>query len=659
MGDHKTPKQWTLRRAYGFRICGVALVLAAFSLLPSPSWAAPQQPVNWTRRMATYVVEHWPQGSFTPDHRAPHWNYELGTLLDGMDAAWYATADGSYFRYIQHTVDEMVQPDGSIPTFHAADHELDSILMGRQLLLLYKVTQEKKYYLAALALRKQLSTQPRNASGGFWHKGNLPNQMWVDGLYMAEPFYADFARTFHQPQDFKDITLQFRLIEEHNLDPKTGLLFHGWDESKQQPWANKTTGDSPTLWSRGMGWYMMALVDTIPYYKPNDPGRAVLLDILRRNAQAIARYQDPESGLWWEVTDKPRAKGNYFESSAAGMFAYAFAKGVRLGYLPERYSENASRAYHGILTHFLKIGTDGSLTLTSTVKGVSLGGPDPHGAYSYYVTTPVISNDPKGLGAFLLASTEIETAPQAKLGRGDTVLMDAWFNHQMRQNVAGQRVLYHYKWTDYSNSGFSLLGHIFRSYGVKTETLATAPTAENLRGARMYVIASPDVPHWNPHPNPINTKEANAIADWVKDGGVLILMGNDPGNANLTLLSTISDRMGIHFDPVLLHHVIGEQIASGTILAKAGGSLFHHGYKLYMKDTCGLQLKAPAQPLLTDHEGTVMASAKYGKGTVFAVVDPWLYNEYTDGRKPELPASYQNFQAGNELVRWLIAQLPR
>ncbi len=278
-----------------------------------------------------------------------------------MDAVYLNSADPNYFNYIQKSVDAFLAPDGSIPTLRPEEHQLDNILLGRQLLLLYRVTRSQRYLIAAKFLSDQLAQQPREPSGGYWHKQRYPNQMWLDGLYMAEPFRAEYASISHHPEDFADITHQFVLMEQHARDPKTGLLFHGWDESKQERWANKQTGDSSEFWARGMGWYMMALVDTLGYYPAGDPGRTQLLAILRRTAAAVARYQDPKTSLWFDVLNKPNEKGNYLESSAACMFVYALAKGVRMGYLPLIYSANAERGYKGILKQFVKVDGDGAL----------------------------------------------------------------------------------------------------------------------------------------------------------------------------------------------------------------------------------------------------------------------------------------------------------
>jgi unsaturated rhamnogalacturonyl hydrolase len=334
------------------------------------------------------------------------------------------------------------------------------------------------------------------------------------------------------------------------------------------------------------------------------------------------------------------------------MFTYALARGVRLGYLPARYSENASRAWDGILKRFVRVEADGSVSITGTVKGVGLIGAGRYGSYSYYVSTPVISNDPKGVGAFLLAGSEMSVVSTAALGRGKSVVLDAWFNSQQHSNAAGQTEYFHYKWNDFSDNGYSLFGHIFHNYGVDTDTLYGVPTEEKLKGAQFYIIVSPDIPATNPRSHSVQPEDATRIAQWVKRGGVLLMMGNDPAHTDIEHLDGLSDRFGIHFNPVLSHHVIDNDHAMGRIPVP----LFHDHHTLYMKDTCTISLKGLAIPLLKDRGDILMATAKYGKGTVFVVVDPWLYNEYTDGRN--LPPEYDNFKGGEEFVRWLLRQSP-
>jgi unsaturated rhamnogalacturonyl hydrolase len=630
------------------------LTAVTFAFCLTSTARADQKPLS--ERTADAAMARWTNGRFVPPDARWGWNYELGTLLEGFDALWLNTADKRYYEYIKSSVDQFVEADGSIPTRKLEEYQLDNILLGRQLLLLYGVTQDPRYAKAATLLYDQLQHQPRTPSGGFWHKQRYPNQMWLDGLYMAEPFNAEYAKTFHHPEAFADIAKQFTLMDSHARDPKTGLLYHGWDESKAERWADPKTGLSTQFWARAMGWYMMALVDTLDYL-PEGEARAGLLTQLGHDAAAVARFQDAKSGLWFQVMDRGGEKGNYLESSASCMFVYALQKAVRRGYLPEKYASVAQQGYRGILSHFIQEGSAGAVTLTDTVKGAGLGGnPYRDGSYAYYIGEKVIANDPKGVGAFLLASAEMENAPAATLGRGRTVLLDAWFNSQQRMDAFGQPVSFHYKWNDEANSGFSLFGHIFRNFGAQTQTLHETPTAENLSRAQVYIIASPDIPVKNPKPNYMTAEAAEQIARWVKAGGVLVLMENDPGNADLEHFNLLAEKFGIHYNNVLRNAVEGNKFEMGKLSLVADGPVFHAPHTIYMKEICTITPAFMAHALFVDHGDVLMATVKYGKGTVFATVDPWLYNEYTDGRK--LPATFDNFGAAKELARWIIEQVP-
>ena len=245
------------------------------------------------QKMAATILQTRPiVASTTP---AASMGYEEGVLLDGLAAEWHVTANGADFAYIKAAVDKYVTADGTITGFKPAAHTLDDVEMGRATLLVYRVTLQDKYAKAARFLHDQLAQQPRTASGGYWHKQVYPNQMWLDGAYMAEPFRAAYAATFQQPQDFDDIARQLLLMDEHMRDPKSGLLRHGWDESKSMPWADKTTGLSPEVWGRAMGWYCMALVDVLDWFPADHPQRAALVAALNRNIAAVIKAQDPKS----------------------------------------------------------------------------------------------------------------------------------------------------------------------------------------------------------------------------------------------------------------------------------------------------------------------------------------------------------------------------
>jgi unsaturated rhamnogalacturonyl hydrolase len=606
--------------------------------------------------MAQTVIKQWPDGVISTTGHPGEWGYEEGVLLDGMAAEWHATADGQDFAYIKAAVDKYVANDGTIVGYKTDGLTLDDIEMGRALLFVYRVTLQAKYYKAAKFLEDQLALQPRTASGGYWHKKIYPNQMWLDGAYMAEPFRAAYAITFQQPGDFDDIAHQLLLMDEKMRDPKTGLLKHGWDESKTIAWADRNTGLSPEVWARAMGWYAMALVDVLDWMPVDHPQRGALIAALNRTAAAVVKVQDTKTGLWWQVMDKGGQAGNYSEASASCMFVYALAKGVRIGYLPQSDEAAARRGWDGIQKTFVATGTDGGMTLDGTVKVGGLGGtPYRSGSYDYYVGEKTQVNDAKGVGAFLLAGSEMEQTATEALGQGKTVLVDAWFNSQTRKNAAGQTELFHYKWDDDANSGFAFFGRAFQRYGVKLATETTAPTAADLKKAQIYVLASPDIPVKNPTPHYMDQASGDVIAAWVKAGGVLVLMENDVTNSEFEHFNTMSERFGIHFNPVIRNKVIDNKWEMGTVMIPTGTGVFEHPHKAYLKEICTIRVSGPAKAVVTDQGDVLMAVAKYGKGTVFAVVDPWVYNEYTD-RRNKLPVEYDTFGAAIDLAGWVVRQ---
>jgi unsaturated rhamnogalacturonyl hydrolase len=266
----------------------------------------------------------------------PRWNYEQGVILKAIEQMWYASGDPKYFRHIQKGMDYWIDENGNHKDYHLEEYNIDHVTPALGMMTMYRLTGKDTYRKMVELFRSQLKTHPRTNEGGFWHKKIYPNQMWLDGLYMGEPFYAEYSAVFGE-DNWNDIANQFVWMEKHSRNEKTGLLYHGWDESKQQRWADKTTGRSPHVWGRAMGWYAMALVDTLEHFPKDHPRRAELIAILNREAAAIEKYQDAKSGVWWDIIDLGGKEKNYLESSASAMFVYAIARGVREGYLPERY----------------------------------------------------------------------------------------------------------------------------------------------------------------------------------------------------------------------------------------------------------------------------------------------------------------------------------
>lgn len=626
--------------------------LTCLLLITSAFYTAKAQEQPMSQKIAATAMKLWKDSATTA-----RWVYDNGVVMKGIEGVWLQTADRKYFNYIHNYIDAVVSPEGEIKGYKGEDYNLDNVLCGREVLTLYKVLGTPKYYKAATQLREQLKGQPRVPEGGFWHKKRYPNQMWLDGLYMGEPFYAEYAATFHEEADFNDIANQFILMEQHARDPKTGLLYHAWDQSKKERWANPKTGLSLNFWARADGWYAMALVDVLDQFPANHPKRAELIAILNRLAAGIQKYQDPQSGLWYEVLDKAKEKGNYPEASASSMFVYALAKGYRMGYLPATYKAVAEKGYKGILNKFIETDANGQVNLNGTVSVGGLGGnPYRDGSYQYYLSEKVVKNDPKGVGAFILAAVEIERLAHVSAAKGKVALLDSYFNDEHKKDITGHTISFHYKWEEMDNNGFSLFGHIFNNYGFKTETLYGAPNASNLKNVSAYIIVDPDIPKENPDAKYIEEPHIKAISEWVKQGGVLLVLNNDTGNAEFKHLNNLMAKFGMHFNEDSRNHVVGHQFEQGAIMIPAGNEIFNTARKIYIKEISTLKVTAPAHSALTDKNDVVVAVAKYGKGAVFAVGDPWFYNEYTDGLK--LPADYDNFKAANDVVKWVTEQIP-
>ena len=357
-------------------------------------------------RVAESVMQRNPQ-----THR--RWDYTQGVVLNAIERVALARKDPALLSYVKTNMDRWVKPDGSIEGYELHDYNIDEIAQGPLLFGLYERTRDPRYKQAADLLRSQLQTHPRTSEGGFWHKKIYPNQMWLDGLYMGQPFYAQYAKAFNEPQAFDDIARQFLLVTRHTLDPKTNLMYHGWDEAKEQKWADPQTGLSKNFWARAMGWYVMGLVETLDHFPKNHPDRAAMIKTLRDAAEGLARVRDPVTGLWWNVLDEPNRAGNYLEGSASSMFAYSLGKAARLGYIDSRYRGLAERAYNGLLTNLVRENPDGTVSLTNIVQVSGLGGnlrkdgSYRDGSFEYYVSEPVVTDDYKGVGPFILASLEL------------------------------------------------------------------------------------------------------------------------------------------------------------------------------------------------------------------------------------------------------------
>jgi unsaturated rhamnogalacturonyl hydrolase len=363
--------------------------------------------VKMAVRMANSEIKQFPDPWTVDFNPKPVWNYTQGLIAQSMVRLWKVTHQQNYYAYAEKYAIHFIDSAGSILGYKPDEHNIDAVNSGKFLFDIYGTSKDERYLKAIKFLRDQLKEQPRTQEGGFWHKLRYPNQMWLDGLYMGTPFYAQYAAKFNETAAFDDVVNQFVTVHKHTYNATIGLNYHGWDESKVQKWADPQTGCSPNFWSRAEGWYAMALVDVLDFLPQDHPGRAQLLDILKQVAAGIKKWQDPSTGLWYQVLDQGNRQGNYFEASGSSMFVYALFKAVRKGYIGQEYKETAVKGYYGIVKKLIRENNDGTISLTGCCSVAGLGGtPYRSGTYEYYIGEPVRDNDPKGVGPFIMASLE-------------------------------------------------------------------------------------------------------------------------------------------------------------------------------------------------------------------------------------------------------------
>ncbi len=397
----------------------VCLSLAAGSGIASASDASSSLSASaapYSVRMMNSEMLRNPQAVWLDGRQGKlKWNYTTGLeLLSFLDVAERYGLDYPV-DYVRDWADTMADNSGSIVTYKKENYNLDHICPGRIYYRLYYDTGDKKYRRVLRTLREQLDSQPRTSEGVFWHKQVYPHQVWLDGLYMAQPFYAEYTKKFTSKSErdsvFSDICRDFRIAAKHTFDPATGLFRHAWDESREMFWADSLTGQSAHAWGRACGWYAMALAETLDYLPEKHPGTAELIKQFRYIMEVLPEYADPETGMWYQVLDCPGREGNYLESTASAMFVYCYLKGVRQGWLSSEWTDFSRELYRKFIRTFIRENPDGTISLTSCCAVAGLGGKNNRsGTYEYYLSEPVIENDCKGVGPFIWASLEYEAA---------------------------------------------------------------------------------------------------------------------------------------------------------------------------------------------------------------------------------------------------------
>lgn len=567
------------------------LILVFFGSLPlNAQYGFPRQPVE-KRSPSTdtlYLQKVLEDG----------WSQQQGIWLQGAEGLWYATGNPVYYNLIQRLVDRYVSDKGELPATITKEITPEVLLLGREILWVYKVSNKEKYFKAVKAIWEGYEKKYR--TGNYEWKEPANPESLVAYLFMGSSFIANYAISFHQQAALEALGLTLKelgnKLTDHTYLPEKGLS------------------------AQTMAYYGAALVDFLELAPASNPHVPGLKNILVSFVKLVEKYQHPATGLWPEILTGRGAKQKVPDIFSNCLLVYTLAKSVRLGFLAASGLQPAKKSYNSLLN------------------------------------SEKFIQDSQQKGAFLLIQNEMKKIPLLAEGKGLSVVLDDYYNAEKRKDITGTIVPFHYKWNEYSNPGFSFLGNIFRNRGIATKTLSEAPTSNNLKDASIYLIVDADNQADNPTPNYMQTGQAEEIFQWVKAGGVLVLLHNDKGNAEFAHFNFLSDKFGIHFNEDSHNPVLNDFYPTGAVLVPKGNPVLPGVNKIYQKEICSFSLTPPAKAFLQKDSLVIFAVAKVGKGTVFATGDPWLYNEYLDGRK--IPAEYQNFEAANELISWLIRQVP-
>ncbi|MBN1791480.1 MAG: glycoside hydrolase family 88 protein [Bacteroidales bacterium] len=361
---------------------------------------------RWAVRMANSVMANSDSLIHYLNPPTVKWQYDVAFLGQAIDKL--GDIDPRYSKYMEDYMDWFIHDDGSVYDYKIEEYNLDRVNPAKNIITIYKRTGDSVYRAALDQFLAQMETHPKTKTGGFWHKKIYPWQMWLDGIYMASPFLAQYANEFNDPEWFDVVAYQIELIYGKTLDNTTGLLYHAWDESREQRWCDPETGKSKYPWSRAMGWYTMAIVDALDYFPENHPERDSLISILQNTCKALLRVRDPKTGLWFQVLNQGDREGNYIEGSGSAMYTYVFAKGTHKGYLDAKFLDIANDAFDDLVKELITVDDQGLITMRNICGGCGLGGnPYRDGSYEYYINEKRVDNDPKGVAPFILAAIEL------------------------------------------------------------------------------------------------------------------------------------------------------------------------------------------------------------------------------------------------------------
>jgi rhamnogalacturonyl hydrolase YesR len=413
-----------------FYLSGKAQDLNFENLFVNGSLVLNEKPYKHYSEWLTYSeMQRVPKSYLLDFSSKPKWSYVMGIELEGMLDTYLKYGGKDILDYCQEYTDTMINAKGEIRGYNLLDYNLDNIRTGHFVTRMYQLYPEAKNLVAMNTMMKQLKKQPRTkADKVYWHKAIYAYQVWLDGIFMGLPFYALTARDLLSAKKankiYDDAVNQISITYERTLDPKTGLNRHAYDENRDMFWSNKETGLSQHCWGRAQGWFSMALIELLDALPENYSRRGEVIELLKKDLDAVIKWQDKESGVWYQVMDSPKREGNYLESTCSSMFAYVLLKAYNKGYVGEKYLKAGIKAYKGIIDNFIRVNADKTISLTQCCAVAGLGpGMSPSvqkaapkvkenrrrdGSFAYYLSEPIRDNDAKGVGPFIWASLEME-----------------------------------------------------------------------------------------------------------------------------------------------------------------------------------------------------------------------------------------------------------
>ena len=420
---------------------GLAQDVKYENLMINGSLVLQEMPYKHYSEWLTYSeMKRVPQSYMLDFAKKPKWSYVMGIELEGMLDTYLRYGGQDIYNYCKMYTDKMIDEQGNITGYNILDYNLDNIRTGHFVTRMYQNWPEAKNLLAMKTMMKQLNDQPRTiADKVFWHKAIYAYQVWLDGIFMGLPFRTLTAPITLSAKDKKkgavtkiydDAVNQLKITYQRTLDPKTGLNRHAYDETRKAFWSDNETGLSQHCWGRAQGWYSMALIEVLDALPENYARRSEVIDLLQKDLDAILKWQDKKTGLWYQVMDSPEREKNYLESTCSSMFTYVLLKAYRKGYVGEKYRDAGIRAYKSMIEKFIQVHPDKTISLTQCCEVAGLGPavtPEVEaamkrinpkgsvkenrrrdGSYAYYLSEPIRSNDAKGVGPFIWASLEME-----------------------------------------------------------------------------------------------------------------------------------------------------------------------------------------------------------------------------------------------------------